>query len=267
MEQTKENENNVAASIKKQLAKMTAQIDYLIRNNKMLSQLDVDTLMHNTRELYDMLCSVNANLDACSVPLEIENDVFDDNLASVFFGDGQDDEDDAVFDEMEQYDRECQEKEEKIVEEKDDEIVEEEDDEIIEEEDDEIVEEEEEEDEDEEIIEEDDDEIIIEEATPEVEPVENQHKSGTYQTSLFEMDTDAVSLKEAINVDDEFLFSNVLFKGNIDKYNKYISYLDESPNLKAALTYLEEFQTALGWDPESEAYLKLLDYVERRFSN
>ena len=58
MEQINKKQNNVIIQIDEILNKMSNQVKFLIRNEKLMNQLDVDLLMENTRKLYDTLCSV-----------------------------------------------------------------------------------------------------------------------------------------------------------------------------------------------------------------
>ena len=75
MEQKNNEQNSVIFSIAEILGKMSNQVSFLIRNNKLMSQLDVDMLMENTRKLYDTVCSVRCNMDVDSIPMEVEDSV------------------------------------------------------------------------------------------------------------------------------------------------------------------------------------------------
>ena len=74
MEQRNNEQNSVIFSVAEILGKMSNQVSFLIRNKKLMNQLDVDMLMENTRKLYDALCSVRCIMDTDSVPMEIENE-------------------------------------------------------------------------------------------------------------------------------------------------------------------------------------------------
>ena len=67
MEQKNNEQNSVIFSIAEILGKMSNQVSFLIRNKKLMSQLDVDMLMDNTRKLYDTICSVRCNMDIDSI--------------------------------------------------------------------------------------------------------------------------------------------------------------------------------------------------------
>ena len=75
MDSKNNEQNSVIFSIAEILGKMSNQVSFLIRNNKLMSQLDVDMLMENTRKLYDTVCSVRCNMDVDSIPMEVEDSV------------------------------------------------------------------------------------------------------------------------------------------------------------------------------------------------
>lgn len=234
MEQQKENENSVAIRLKRHLGKMSAQVDYLIRNNKLLTQLDIDNLMTNTRELYDMLCSVNANMDVCSIPFEIENDNEDVNESR---------ESDYEVEEEEVNEGENVDVEKEELPAESFEL-------NIEEEDENVNKEEEEEVNDED--EDDDDEIEDDEIDEEDDLIEEDEFSDVEDLSdLTEEDVD--------------MFVKELFRGNEERFSKSMAELEEAPTWKAALTHLEEMSIAYGWDYDSPAYQKLVELLERRY--
>lgn len=243
MEQQKENENSVAVRLKRHLGKMSAQVDYLIRNNKLLTQLDIDNLMTNTRELYDMLCSVNANMDVCSIPFEIENDNEDvneskENRESDYEVEEEDvNEGENVDVEKEELSAESF---ELNIEEEEENVNKEEEEEVNDEDDDLIDEDDENENEDEDLIEEDEDEA----GEDEISDVEDL-------SDLTEEDVD--------------MFVKELFRGNEERFSKSMAELEEAPTWKAALTHLEEMSIAYGWDYDSPAYQKLVELLERRY--
>ncbi len=63
MEQGNNKQDRVIFEIEDLLNKMSRQVNFLIRKDLMLSQLDVDLLMENTRKLYDTICSVELGIE------------------------------------------------------------------------------------------------------------------------------------------------------------------------------------------------------------
>ena len=242
MEQQKENENSVAVRLKRHLGKMSAQVDYLIRNNKLLTQLDIDNLMTNTRELYDMLCSVNANMDVCSIPFEIENDSEEESVGRESEESRESGESEESNDEVENVDVE---KEELPTESFELNIEEDENEDVNEDEN-------ENEDVNEEVNENDEneEEDLIDE--------ENEDEDEEDEFS------DVEDLSDLTEEDVE-IFINELFRGNEERFSRAMAELEEAPTWKAALTHLEEMSIAYGWDYDSPAYQKLVELLERRY--
>lgn len=68
-------------------------------------------------------------------------------------------------------------------------------------------------------------------------------------------------LTKAIGINDKFLFTKELFKGNAELYSKTIKQLNEFDDINDALIYIQEnFQ----WDDRNEAANQLIDLVRRK---
>lgn len=278
MEYKNNEQNSVIFSIAEILSKMSNQVGFLIRNNKLMSQLDVDMLMENTRKLYDTICSVRCNMDADSIPMEVENEekpviksedlkIENDELATEEM-----EEDDEMFafelgedsDEDDMGDMDVDSDEDvDIVEEPDtDEDVVAYEDEM----DDEIEEDGEEEPES-------DSGIRAYRITREEPITANQPQTILDILENAEDNSLAARLQKkpiadlttAIGINDKFLLLNELFSGSMEKYNKSIRALNNFPTLLGAKTYMSELQIEFQWDCDSEAYKKLTDLIERRF--
>lgn len=72
-------------------------------------------------------------------------------------------------------------------------------------------------------------------------------------------------LRSAIGINEKFLFINELFKGNMQQYNKTLDELNDFKSLQGAQTYLLELKVEYQWDEDSQAFIKLREFVERRF--
>jgi hypothetical protein len=75
------------------------------------------------------------------------------------------------------------------------------------------------------------------------------------------------NLKEAIGVNEKFLFINELFQGNIQAYNDAIVRLNGMGSSAEAFEYLNELTRIQKWDSgRSSATIEMLaNYVQRRF--
>ena len=61
METQKNDEKNIVLELKRQLGRMMVQVDYMYRNDREMSRLDLDILMEHTRDLYELLCDYQAD--------------------------------------------------------------------------------------------------------------------------------------------------------------------------------------------------------------
>ena len=124
MEQRNNKQDRIIFEIEALLNKMSNQVNFLIRKEMPMNQLDVDLLMENTRKLYDTICSIKLGIEACrdvtpvaSEELEVgseelgvedfeeedydddfEVDVNDDEIIDFESKDEDDDEADIVWD-------------------------------------------------------------------------------------------------------------------------------------------------------------------------
>jgi hypothetical protein len=74
-------------------------------------------------------------------------------------------------------------------------------------------------------------------------------------------------LRSAIGINDKFLFINELFRGNMQQYNKVLDELNDFRSLGGAQTYLMELKVEHQWDAESNAFVRLSSFIERRFGS
>lgn len=304
MQQKNNDQNSVIFQIDEILNKMSNQVNFLIRNNKLMNQLDVDLLMENTRKLYDTLCSVKCNMDVDSIPMEIEEveeelrnseiqefdeeeefrnsgiqeeiedeeeieDVFESSEIEEEYEEFESDFEDDIEEDLEEEefgDSGVQDEEEIEDEEGEDEFR---DSGIQGEEDIEEEKEEEQEQQQEEQQQEQEDSGIR--AYKKVYTIDAQTLGDKLESAA---DTSLAArlqrkpvadLAAAIGINDKFLLLNELFGGSMEKYNKSIRALNNFSTLLGAKTYMSELQIEFQWDCESDAYRKLDDLVERRF--
>ncbi|NOR87134.1 MAG: hypothetical protein GQ527_05945 [Bacteroidales bacterium] len=74
------------------------------------------------------------------------------------------------------------------------------------------------------------------------------------------------SLKSVIGVNDKFYFINELFNGDTKKYNDVIYTLNNFKKCDEAMQYFSTLKYRFSWDEESEAFGKLTQMIERKFS-
>ena len=266
METQKNDEKNIVLALKRQLGRMMVQVDYMYRNDREMSQLDLDILMEHTRDLYDLLCDYQAD----SVKFDDEKPVFVEKEIN-------------EGGEMIKRDVELEiETPEDVMKEPD--INGENDgddkglnakDEVVENEpvndDDDIDDEDWEDEEDEtfhiEPINEDDyeDSPMIVPAQKETPAMEQKPVMEDNSLAAKLQRTPVTDIRAALGINDKMMIINDLFKGSVERFNKSVDALNEFPTLSGARIYLSELQIELQWDTESLAYELLYDLVERRF--
>ena len=270
METQKNDEKNIVLELKHQLGRMMVQVDYMYRNDREMSRLDLDILMERTRDLYDLLCDYQAD--------SITNDVVKKDTVNTEINEGG---------ELINHDKDLDiETPEEVLNEPD--VNDENNDEVIEnqpveekpevtrhilEVDEDDIDEEDWEDEDDEMfrVEPNDTKPVETEpvetpAEPEVEPEPESKPEPEDNSLVARLQRAHVSdIRMAIGINDKVMIVNDLFNGSVERYNKSIDALNEFPTLSGAKVYMSELQIELQWDLESTAYKMLNDLVERRF--
>ena len=229
MEQKNNKDNSVIFEIESLLNKMSNQVNFLIRKEMPMNQLDIDLLMENTRKLYDTICSVELGVRSEELGVEGNTD----------------------FDSDTDFDTDT-----------DLELIDSSTDELIDSDTDSAPEPEPEEE-----PEKEDSGIRTYRIVRENAPTLGDLLEKTEDNSLAaRLQRKPVSdLISAIGINDKFLFLNELFGGSMEKYNKSIRSLNSFSTLLGAKTYMSELQIEFQWDCSSDAYKKLADLVERRF--
>ena len=225
MEQKNNKDNSVIFEIESLLNKMSNQVNFLIRKEMTMNQLDIDLLMENTRKLYDTICSVE--LGVRSEELGVEG-----NTDSDFDSDTDFDTDSDTDLELIDSDTES------VPEPEPEEEPEEEDSGIR-------------------------TYRIVRENAPTLGDLLEKTEDNSLAARLQRKPVS--DLISAIGINDKFLFLNELFGGSMEKYNKSIRSLNSFSTLLGAKTYMSELQIEFQWDCSSDAYKKLADLVERRF--
>ena len=75
MEQRNNQQDRIIFEIETLLNKMSNQVNFLIRKEMTMNQLDVDLLMENTRKLYDTICSIELGVRSEELGIEERRDV------------------------------------------------------------------------------------------------------------------------------------------------------------------------------------------------
>ena len=247
METQKNDEKNIVLEMKRLLGRMMVQVDYMYRNDREMSRLDLDIMMERTRDFYDLLCDYQSdNLENVGtnhhlpdveineggelinrdVDFEIETPNDETPNEPIETIDEISDEPDGTPDETPvgaNHDSPAETSNEPVAE-----------------------------DEDEDWEDEDDQPFHIE------QPEDNSLAAKLQRTPV-------TDIRLALGINDKVMIINDLFRGSVDRYNKSIDALNDFPTLSGAKVYMSELQIELQWDTDSQAYRLLNDLVERRF--
>lgn len=72
-------------------------------------------------------------------------------------------------------------------------------------------------------------------------------------------------LKSTIGINEKFQFVNELFDGSTEMYNQAIALLNNCSGQAEAASLFAGLQQRNGWDPENPVFLRLQEYVTRRY--
>ena len=72
-------------------------------------------------------------------------------------------------------------------------------------------------------------------------------------------------LKTAIGINDKFIFINELFKGSLQEYNQAIETINAYNSDKEAFLFIEELKVKYNWQEKADVYVKLEEFVLRKF--
>lgn len=242
MDTQKKDEKNIVLELKRQLGRMMVQVDYMYRNDREMSRLDVDVMMEHTRDIYDLLCDYQAGKESFD---EVEMPEDEGFKAEINEG-GE-----IINRDVELEIETPEEKTEEMAEDSNDSVDEEFEDEDWEDEEDETFRVEP-------VQENEEPEVTDEPSFAEPEPEDNSLAARLQRTHVSD-------IRAALGINDKMMIINELFNGSFERYNKSIEALNEFPTLSGAKVYMSELQIELQWDVESQAFRMLNDLVERRF--
>jgi hypothetical protein len=70
-------------------------------------------------------------------------------------------------------------------------------------------------------------------------------------------------IKDSLSINQKFMFTKVLFYGDFDSFSRAIDDIDQLPDMKSALSYLERHSSS--WDRDSQEFHEFMELVEKRF--
>lgn len=70
-------------------------------------------------------------------------------------------------------------------------------------------------------------------------------------------------IKDRLTINQKFMFTKILFRGDFESFSKAVDELDGLPDMPTALKYLDRFYK--DWDKESEEFHEFMEMLEKRF--
>ncbi len=98
-------------------------------------------------------------------------------------------------------------------------------------------------------------------------PVAEKFRVSEEQNIAERMQKTSISnIREAIGINEKFLFINELFNGDLGRYNKILDDINDLPTKKGVDTYLLELKIQFQWADDNAAFMKLNELLDRKFS-
>lgn len=92
----------------------------------------------------------------------------------------------------------------------------------------------------------------------------NEQLNSSQRPAVMDNLSKITRIKEHLSINQKFMFTKVLFYGDFDSFSRAIDEIDQLPDMKAAVRYLERH--SLNWDQESKEFHEFMELVEKRFS-
>src|SRR5690606_37145694 len=95
-------------------------------------------------------------------------------------------------------------------------------------------------------------------------PVKTEAQSQPAKVNTVNSTQKIQRIKERLTINQKFMFTKILFKGDFEVFSKAIDELDQQSSMPEALKSLEKHYTS--WDKESSEFHEFMEIVERGFS-
>lgn len=102
-------------------------------------------------------------------------------------------------------------------------------------------------------------------------PKESKTEKATLHDSLLQEQKPTLAdnfrkidrIKDRLTINQKFMFTKILFRGDFESFSRAIDELDGLPDMPTALKYLDRFYN--DWDKESEEFHEFMEMLEKRF--
>jgi hypothetical protein len=89
-------------------------------------------------------------------------------------------------------------------------------------------------------------------------------KPPTHASTVAEKFQKITSIRDSLTINQKFMFTKMLFKGDFEIFSQAVEKLDRLDNISQAMKYFENNYPE--WDKESEEYEEFMELVEKRFA-
>jgi hypothetical protein len=72
-------------------------------------------------------------------------------------------------------------------------------------------------------------------------------------------------IKELIGIKEKFMFINELFDGNMNEYNEFVKNMNSLSNSSEARTFIDDMKTKKNWNANLSSLSKLSDIIDNRY--
>lgn len=103
--------------------------------------------------------------------------------------------------------------------------------------------------------------VVKKEKAPEPQP---QPQPVAAKPTIAEKFQKISSIKDSLTINQKFMFTKMLFKGDFEIFSQAIEKLDRLDNLNQAMKYFDDSYPE--WDKESEEYEEFFELVQKRFA-
>jgi hypothetical protein len=105
----------------------------------------------------------------------------------------------------------------------------------------------------------------VKEEAPQFTPTSTKSSGGgEHSPAVMDSLRKIAKIKEALSINQKFMFTKVLFYGDFDSFSRAIDELDQQSNMQSALEYLNQYSA--GWDRDSKEFHEFMEMVEKRFA-
>jgi hypothetical protein len=91
----------------------------------------------------------------------------------------------------------------------------------------------------------------------------NEQHTSNQQPAVMDNLRKISKIKDSLSINQKFMFTKHLFYGDFESFSRAVDDLDQLPDMKSAMTYLERHSSA--WDRDSKEFHEFMELLEKRY--